>query len=110
MTQFIARARTTFFVRVVFLALLIGISSPLSADEPEWIAAEVRKIDLENLRVTLRHGEIKSVNMSPMTMVFGVRDVSMLETLKVGDAILFTVVRDQGRLIVTQMKPAQREN
>jgi len=45
-----------------------------------------------------------------MTMVFGVRDVSMLETLKVGDAILFTVVRDQGRLIVTQMKPAQREN
>jgi Cu/Ag efflux protein CusF len=102
--------RATIFIRVIFMGLLIGLSSPLSADEPEWVAAEVRKIDLENSRVTLRHGEIESVNMSAMTMVFAVRDVSMLEAIKVGDAILFTVVRDQGRLVVTQIKPAPQEN
>lgn len=108
MSQITIRATT--FIRATFLGLLIGLSSPLSADEPEWVAAEVRKVDLESSRVTLRHGEIKSVNMPPMTMVFAVRDASMLEAIKVGDAILFTVVRDQGRLVVTQIKPAPREN
>lgn len=39
-----------------------------------------------------------------------IRDASMLEAVKVGDAILFTVVRDQDRLVVTQIKPAPREN
>lgn len=96
-------------IQVVMLALLVSLASPVMADEPEWVAAEVRKIDLETARVTLRHEEIKSINMSAMTMPFYVRDPSMLQTLKVGDAVLFAVVREQGRLVITHLKPAPQE-
>jgi Cu/Ag efflux protein CusF len=52
------------------LSALISNVSQLSAEQSEWIVAEVRNIDLENARVTLRHQEIKSLNMSAMTMGF----------------------------------------
>jgi Cu/Ag efflux protein CusF len=44
--------------------------------------------------------------MSAMTMGFAVRDVSMLEGFNEGDRVVFTVVRDNGRLVITQMKAA----
>ena len=91
---------------VVFASLLITVGSSAIADEPEWVAAEVRRIDLEASRVTLRHEEIKSLKMSGMTMGFAVRDVSMLEGFKEGDRVVFTVARDNGRLVITQIKAA----
>ncbi len=97
------------FIGRVLLALVISLASPLMAEELQWVSAEVRKIDLETARVTLRHEEIKSINMSAMTMPFYVRDPSMLQTIKVGDAVLFVVVREQGRLVITHLKPAPQE-
>jgi Cu/Ag efflux protein CusF len=44
--------------------------------------------------------------MSGMTMGFAVRDVSMLEGFKEGDRVVFTVARDNGRLVITQIKAA----
>ena len=41
--------------------------------------------------------------MSGMTMVFGVKDVSALDTLKAGDKIKFVAERLDGRLVVTQL-------
>lgn len=97
------------FIGRVLLALVISLASPLMVEELQWASAEVRKIDLETARVTLRHEEIKSINMSAMTMPFYVRDPSMLQTIKVGDAVLFVVVREQGRLVITHLKPAPQE-
>lgn len=96
-------------IQAVMLALLVSLASPVMADEAEWVSAEVRKIDLESARVTLRHEEIKSINMSAMTMPFYVRDPSMLQAIKVGDAVLFAVVREQGRLVITHLKPVSQE-
>jgi Cu(I)/Ag(I) efflux system protein CusF len=97
------------FIGRVLLALVISLASPLMTEELQWVSAEVRKIDLETARVTLRHEEIKSINMSAMTMPFYVRNPSMLQTIKVGDAVLFVVVREQGRLVITHLKPAPQE-
>jgi len=96
-------------IQAVLLALLFSLASHVMADEPEWVSAEVRKMDLETSRVTLRHEAIKSIDMSAMTMPFYVRDPSMLQTIKVGDAVLFAVVREQGRLVITHLKPAPQE-
>lgn len=90
----------------MLVAMLLAVVSPLSAEEPEWVAAEIRRIDLENARVTLRHEDIKSLDMPAMTMVFAVRDAKMLADVKVGDAVLVTVVREEGRFVVTELKPA----
>ncbi len=43
---------------------------------------EVRKIDKDAGKVTIRHGELKNLDMPPMTMVFRVKDPAMLEQLK----------------------------
>ncbi|MBM4231707.1 MAG: copper-binding protein [Gammaproteobacteria bacterium] len=101
-------SKTRSLIHGILLALLVSITSPLMAEEPEWVAAEVLKIDRESVRVTLRHEEIKSISMSAMTMPFYVRDPSMLQTIKVGDAVIFSVVREQGRLVIIDIKPARK--
>lgn len=89
------------------LLLVFSMAIPSWADQPEWVAAEIRRIDLENSKVTLRHEEIPSLNMSGMTMVFTVRDKAKLSSVKVGDAVLFSVVGAEGKLVVTDIKPAE---
>ena len=69
--------------------------------------AEVRKIDVPTGKITLKHGEIKSLDMPPMTMVFLARDKRLLDGLKVGDKVRFKTVREDGQFIVTAIE-AQR--
>jgi Cu(I)/Ag(I) efflux system protein CusF len=69
--------------------------------------AEVRRIDLANKKITLKHGEIKSISMPAMTMVFQVRDPALLNQVKVGDKVRIAVEKANGALVVTQMQPAQ---
>lgn len=68
---------------------------------------EVRKVDKEGGKLTLKHADIKSLDMPPMTMVFVVKDKGMLDKLKVGDKIKFKAISDAGKLIVTEMQMAQ---
>lgn len=68
---------------------------------------EVRKLDLETGKVTLKHGEIKSLDMPPMTMIFSASDKAMLAPLKVGDKVRFKVVHEAGKYVVTDIQPGQ---
>ena len=68
---------------------------------------EVRKVDKEGGKLTLRHADIKSLDMPAMTMVFVVKDKAMLDKLKAGDKIKFKVISDAGKLTVTEMQMAQ---
>jgi Cu/Ag efflux protein CusF len=52
----------------------------------------------------LRHGEIKSLDMPPMTMVFHVLDARLLNGLAAGDSVRFRTVQDDGRYIVTAIE------
>lgn len=71
-------------------------------------SGEVRRIDKAQNKVTLRHGELKAVEMPPMTMVFGVREPKQLDSLKVGDKVLFKVMKQpDGTVVVTDIKAAQ---
>lgn len=68
---------------------------------------EVRKIDLEAGKVTLKHAEIKSLDMPPMTMVFVVKDKAMIDKLKAGDKVRFKAINDAGKYTVTDIQPAR---
>ncbi|WP_124082018.1 copper-binding protein, partial [Pigmentiphaga humi] len=48
---------------------------------------EIRRIDKANGRVTIRHGEIAHLDMPGMTMVFGVKELAVLEGVAVGDKV-----------------------
>lgn len=66
--------------------------------------AEIRKIDLENKRITLKHGEIKNLNMPGMTMVFVVKDAKFLDDVKTGDKVSFTADHINGVFTVLSIK------
>jgi Cu/Ag efflux protein CusF len=65
---------------------------------------EVRRIDKENKKITLRHGEIKNLNMPPMSMVFQVRDPALLDKVLIGDKVRFRAVEEDGTLVITEME------
>jgi Cu/Ag efflux protein CusF len=67
---------------------------------------EVRKIDKAKGRITLKHGEIKHMDMPPMTMVFHVKDPKSLEALAVGDKVRFAVDKIDGQYTVTAISKA----
>ena len=58
-------------------------------------------------KITLKHGEIKSLEMPGMTMVFQVKDATMLDTVKVGDKVRFTAEKAGGSLVVTTIEMAR---
>ena len=65
---------------------------------------EVRKIDKENKKITLKHGEIKNLEMPGMTMVFQVKDPAMLDMVKTGDKVMFRAEKANGAMVVTEMQ------
>jgi Cu(I)/Ag(I) efflux system periplasmic protein CusF len=66
---------------------------------------EVRKIDKEAAKITIKHGPLANLDMPSMTMVFRVKDPAMLDRVKEGDKIKFVADRMNGSLTVIQMEP-----
>jgi Cu(I)/Ag(I) efflux system periplasmic protein CusF len=70
----------------------------------ELVDGEVRKIDKEAGKVTLRHSELKSLNMPAMSMVFRVKAPAMLEQVKVGDKVRFAAERVNGAVTIVELE------
>ncbi len=84
-------------------AAMASASAP-AADTTE---GEVRKVDLSAGKITLKHGEIKNMEMPPMTMVFKVQDPALLSQVKAGDKVRFTVDKIKGNYTVMTLEPVQ---
>lgn len=69
--------------------------------------AEVRKVDLDAKKITLKHAEITNLGMPAMTMVFRVADVAMLEGVKTGDKVKFSADRVDGAFVVTAIETSR---
>ncbi|MEQ1594820.1 MAG: copper-binding protein [Casimicrobium sp.] len=66
--------------------------------------AEVRKVDVDAKKITLKHEAIKSLDMPGMTMVFQVKDASTLEKVKAGDKVKIKVISERGAYVVTHLQ------
>ncbi len=75
-----------------------------TAAQAQSVEAEVRKVDAAQGKLTLKHAEIKNLDMPAMTMVFRVRDPKMLEGLAVGDKIRIDADKIDGQYTVTALK------
>jgi Cu(I)/Ag(I) efflux system periplasmic protein CusF len=78
-----------------------GAAPAAASPAAPMASAEVRKIDKENKKITLKHGEIKNLDMPPMTMVFKVKDAAMLDKLQAGDKVMFSAEKIDGSFTVT---------
>ncbi len=68
---------------------------------------EVRKIDEEQGKLTLRHGPLANLEMPAMTMVFKAADPKLLDGLKEGDKVKFTAEKINGAFTVTAIQIAK---
>lgn len=109
-------------LKALFAAVCITLLTPIAAlaDEAHHKSAasttaaaadmtdgEVRKVDLEAGKITLKHADIKSLDMPAMTMVFVVKDKAMIDKLKTGDKVKFKAINDAGKYTVTDIQPAK---
>lgn len=67
---------------------------------------EIRKVDKDAKKITIKHGPLQSLDMPAMTMVFQVRDPAMLEQVKAGDKVKFQAEKVGGAFTITQIEPA----
>jgi Cu(I)/Ag(I) efflux system protein CusF len=81
--------------RLAFLlALLLALPAFAQQGETE---GEVRKVDREAGKITLRHGPIGGdLDMSAMSMVFQVKDAGLLDRLQQGDRVKATILKENG--------------
>ena len=80
-----------------------------SIDNPAEVmtAGEVTRVDPRAGKLTIRHEEIKNLDMPAMTMVFALQDASQLKDIKPGDKLRFHVEERNGALTITKIKRAQ---
>lgn len=83
---------------------LVGISQSFADTMSDGV---VRKVDIENGKITIKHGFIANLDMPPMSMVFTAEDVSILGDIAKGDKIKFTAVDKDGKLFVTQIQETE---
>ena len=74
---------------------------------PGMTDGEVRKIDRDAGKITIKHGEIKHMEMPGMTMVFVAKDKALLDKTSVGAKIQFMVTNENGQMTVTDIQPAK---
>ena len=74
--------------------------------KPAMTDGEVRKVDMESKKITIKHGEIKNLNMPGMTMVFQLKDPAMLSQVKAGDKVKFSAEKAGGAIVVTDIELA----
>jgi Cu(I)/Ag(I) efflux system protein CusF len=88
-------------------SLVLGlavIAAPALAQASE---GEVRKIDKATGKITIKHGEIRNLDMPPMTMVFRADPPALLDKVQVGDKVTFKAEKVGSTYTVTDIAPAR---
>ena len=111
-------------MKTVFASLLLAMTLPVAAqsqpasgshDAHHTTAApaatalsegQVRKVDTDAKKITLRHGPLDNLGMPPMTMVFQVSDPAFLDKVKTGDKVRFRAEQVNGVYTVTRIESA----
>jgi len=112
----------TFVMRTLaFAAALgtgaIGIAPLSSAEDRQFVGAfqqiaqaealsdgEIRKVDKDAKKITIKHGPILNLDMPSMTMVFQVKDSALLDMVKASDKVKFTADKISGAYVVTRIE------
>ncbi len=102
-------------LHAVILAIALGALSPWLASaaseavttvQPaaasKYTEGELKKIDIDQSKITIKHGPIDNLGMPGMTMVFRA-DPAVLALFKAGDLVRFKAGRVDGSLKVTAL-------
>lgn len=82
-------------------------SAPAQSAATALSEGEVKKVNKDTGKLTIKHGELKNLGMPPMTMVFRTKEPAMLEQVKAGDKIHFVAEKVDGQFTVTKLETQQ---
>jgi Cu(I)/Ag(I) efflux system protein CusF len=95
----------------MFKSLSLAIAVSLATLAPSFAntltVGVVRKIDMKNAKITIKHGEIVNLDMPPMSMVFTVKDPTLLDGVVRGDKVKFVAMEEGGKLFITDIQSAE---
>lgn len=91
----------------LFLAAALAPAHAQAPAKPELVRAKVVKVDAARGKVTLDHAPIRSINMEAMVMPFKVKDAAMLEKIRTGDRVRFSVAVQDDELLITRIEAAK---
>jgi Cu/Ag efflux protein CusF len=92
------------FALTAALAFHVG----LAANHGPAAEGEVRRVDRDAQKITLRHGPLPELDMPmAMTMVYRVKDPAMLDKVKPGDKIKFQAEKIGGAFTLITIEPAR---
>jgi Cu/Ag efflux protein CusF len=110
-------ARASVFLITAFLAVWIICSQTAAIlrarsaaagkaqDETATTQGFVRNIDTARALILVRHQPIPALGMPDMTMSFPVARPEMLAGHSVGERVAFTLRKQNGEMVVTDLKP-----
>ena len=84
-----------------------AVTTTVSKSDLPLTDGEVRKVDMDYKKITIKHGDIKNLDMPGMTMVFGVKDAALLDKIKAGDKVKFSAEKSGGAIVVTDIQLAK---
>ena len=82
-----------------------GMTASLAQTQRPLVEAEVRKVDIDTQKITLKHGAIPNIDMGAMTMVFRVSNPALLQKAKAGDKVTFTADKIDGAITAMSLEP-----
>lgn len=94
-------------IATMLLALVLSAAAWAQGVVGGAVDGEVRKVDKEAGKLTIKHGPIPQFDMGGMTMVFRVKDPAMLDRVKPGDRISFVPEKVGGAFTVMSLEPAE---
>jgi len=94
-------------MRTLIAGLALAGSAAFAHAQAPTTEGEVRKVDTAQRKITLKHGEIKNLDMPPMSMAFAVKDPALLGKVKVGDKVRFAADKIDGTYTVTAIEVAR---
>lgn len=93
-------------IRSISLAVLLSACAGAFA-APTMVDGEIRKVDKDAAKLTIKHAALTNLGMPPMTMVFKVQDQAMLGQVAAGDKVRFAADKVGGALTVTALENAK---
>ena len=91
----------------MLLLAMPAVGNAAHHEKSSFTDGEVRKVDREAKKITIRHEPIRNLDMPAMTMVFQVKDPEMLDRVTTGDKVRFEAQKVNGAFTVVSIEKAK---
>ena len=89
-----------FVAAMLFLSTIASPMVAMADEDLPKVLGEVKKIKLKSGKITIKHEPIPNLDMPGMSMVFRVEEGVDISKFEKGDAVEFTVVDKDGKMLI----------